>query len=99
MAYMDPLLFTKTSHKHGKKSDFFSLGVILWEISSGKLPCKGLMTTEYIVIFRLNGSRDGPVSGTPKKYIELYSECWGEDPDKRPPCEEVYKRLKLLEQP
>src|SRR5438128_9905521 len=98
-AYKDPLSFTDPSYRRGKKSDVFSLGVILWEISSGKLPCKGFTMIADIVIFRLNGSRDEPVPGTPEKYIELYSECWDKDPDKRPSCEEIYKTLEFFRRP
>ena len=40
-AYIDPVTFENESYKRGIKSDIFSLGVILWEISSGKSPCEG----------------------------------------------------------
>src|SRR5438128_1289664 len=91
LTYKDPALFKGVSYKHGKKSDIFSFGVILWEISSGKTPCEGHTQSYEIVLYRLKGSRDLPSHGTPEEYINLYSECWDEDPDKRPSCENVYK--------
>ncbi|CAG8580605.1 4171_t:CDS:2 [Paraglomus occultum] len=45
-------------------------------------------------MYRLEGARDPPFPGTPEDYINLYSECWDEDPDKRPSCANVYERLK-----
>jgi len=92
-AYRDPASF-KESYKRGKKSDIFSLGVILWEISSGKIPCEGRIETVDIILYRLDGSRDPPCSGTPEEYINLYSECWHEDANNRPSCETIYTRLK-----
>ena len=95
-AYIDPLLLNETLDRRGKKSDIFSLGVILWEISSGRIPCEGYISAGEVVLCRLQGFRDLPFPGTPEEYIELYSECWNEDPAKRPFCEEVYKRLLML---
>src|SRR5581483_9290285 len=96
MAYIDPLSFKDKSYKHGKQSDIFSLGVILWEISSGKIPCEGVTTNYEILLYRLNGSRDSPFPGTPEQYIDLYSKCWDEDPNRRPSSETVNRLLKLL---
>ncbi|PKC71487.1 kinase-like protein, partial [Rhizophagus irregularis] len=36
--YIDPNKFEQKNYKFNKKSDIYSLGVILWEISSGKPP-------------------------------------------------------------
>jgi len=92
-AYKDPVSLKNSSYKRGKKSDIFSLGVILWEISSGQMPCEGRTEIAPIIVYRLEGSRDPPFSGTPEEYVNLYSECWNEDPSKRPFCENVYKQL------
>ena len=97
-AYIDPLSFKNSSYRRGKKSDIFSLGVILWEISSGKLPCQGAATNYEVFLYRLNDSHDldSTFPGTSECYINLYSECWDENPDKRPICEKVNKVLKSL---
>jgi len=95
-AYIDPLSLKDSSYRRRKKSDIFSLGVILWEISSGKIPCEGATTNYEVLLYRLNGSRDSPFPGTSECYINLYSKCWDEDPDKRPSCEEVNRQLKSL---
>src|SRR6185312_12461199 len=92
-AYKDPASLKNSSYKRGMKSDIFSLGVILWEISSGKVPCGGHIEVVDIIVYRLNGSRDLPFPGAPEEYVNLYSECWDEDPNKRPSCETVYTRL------
>ena len=94
LAYKDPISFKNTSYQLGKKSDIFSLGVILWEITSGKVPCGGRTEAVDIIAYRLQGFRDSPLSETPGEYINLYSECWHEDPDSRPTCESVYTKLK-----
>src|SRR6185369_14437957 len=95
-AYIDPVTFENESYKRGKKSDIFSLGVILWEISSSKNPCEGRIQSFQIIVYRLKGLRDPPSAETPEKYITLYSKCWDSDPNKRPSSEVVYKQLKCL---
>src|SRR6185312_5683516 len=92
-AYKDPVSWENNSYKRGKKADIFSLGVILWEISSGQMPCEGHTESIRIIVYRLKGSRDPPFSGTPEEYVNLYSECWNEDPSKRSSCEYVYEQL------
>src|SRR6185369_5215262 len=97
-AYKDPISFKNTSYQLGKKSDIFSLGVILWEVSSGKVPCGGRTEADDIIAYRLEGFRDLSFSGTPEEYINIYSECWHDDPDNRPVCETVYERLKSCDE-
>ncbi|CAG8637011.1 4359_t:CDS:1, partial [Paraglomus occultum] len=92
-AYKDPASFyfakpngnleleeNQKPNRRGKKSDIFSLGVILWEISSGKIPCEGRTESYAIFIYRSKRCRDAPFPGTPEEYIKLYTECWDEDP-------------------
>src|SRR6185436_12633250 len=92
-AYRDPVAWKDSSYQRGKRSDIFSLGVLLWEISSGQIPCNGRTGTADIILYRLKGFRDSPFPGTSEEYINLYSECWDEDPNKRPWCTNVYMRL------
>ena len=65
-------------------------------ISGGKRPCDGLQNYRDIVAYRLKGSRDAPVSGTPEEYITLYSACWDDVPEKRPSCEHIFDSLSMI---
>ena len=95
-AYIDPLSFNGTLDRRGTESDIFSLGVLLWEVSSGRIPCEGRTLIHEVILYRLQGSRDPPFPGTPKDYIKLYSDCWSEDPKLRPSSGDVYRRLQLM---
>ena len=72
IAYVDPQHFRK--QKANKKSDVYSVGVLLWEISSGKKPFEShdnfpdatLMSTI------LSGKREIPIPDTPDDYIDIY---------------------------
>ena len=95
-AYVDSQCYKIQNYKKDKRSDIYSLGVLLWEIRSGYPPFLNI-TTWNISYKIVNGDRERPIIGTPQFYIDLYQECWKDDPSLRPNIEQVYERLKKLE--
>jgi serine/threonine protein kinase len=71
--YTDPQLFKY--QKASKKSDVYSVGVLLWEISSGQKPFKSDDNcNQAVLIYKiLDGKRETPISGTPMDYINIYT--------------------------
>ncbi|GBC10195.1 hypothetical protein RclHR1_09420003 [Rhizophagus clarus] len=94
--YIDPQCFKQDRYKKDKKSDIYSLGVLLWEISSGHPPF--LDNPRNVLCFQINYNnlREEPIEGTPLKYQKLYQECWNSEPNSRPDIEEVYEILSQL---
>ena len=71
-AYIDPQCYIKINYKRNEKSDIYSLGVLFWEISSGKPPFSD------VPIYRINleivnGKREIPIPDTPIDYINIYT--------------------------
>ncbi|CAI2176531.1 3517_t:CDS:2 [Funneliformis geosporum] len=64
-------------------SDIYSIGMLMWEISSGKQPFVGLEHNYDLVMNIMNGMRPKIVSGTPLEYANLMVQCWDADPLKR----------------
>ena len=94
-AYIEPQC-KNSSYKRNEKSDIYSLGVVLWEISSGRIPFHNL--DKHDIWYRVcNGLRETPVNNTPSEYQKLYQECWDEDPDLRPDINRVYNTLIRLQ--
>ena len=82
------------ANKHDTRGDVYSLGVIFWEISAdGAIPFAdaGILAFAYI----LQGVRETPVKDTPAEYVTLYSECWDDDPEKRPKLSKILTRLDI----
>ena len=96
IAYLDPKCFNGNDSKRDEKSDIFSLGIVLWEISSRESPCSEFDSISDIQLYRLNGGRHNVIPGTPEVYKNLYMECWDNSSEKRPTSEECYHRLKNI---
>ncbi|GES78394.1 kinase-like domain-containing protein [Rhizophagus clarus] len=73
-------------------SDIYSIGILMWEISSGQPPF--LCKHNYdLAIKIINGMRPKIIPGTPLKYKELMEQCWDADPTKRPNAITLIKEL------
>ena len=92
--YIEPQCIKNIKYKKDKKSDIYSLGVLLWEITSEHPPFYE-MTRELLVLHvGIRELREQPVKDTPVDYVRLYQECWDKDPDLRPGIDKVYEKLK-----
>ncbi|GBC06913.1 hypothetical protein RclHR1_07130012 [Rhizophagus clarus] len=94
--YVDPKKFGDQSYTLDKKSDVYSVGILLWEILNGKPPFEG--KTALVLAFQiLQGLREKVNSDNLLiDYVKLYTECWNNEPEKRPSMHEVAKRLKAI---
>ncbi|GBC22171.2 kinase-like domain-containing protein [Rhizophagus irregularis DAOM 181602=DAOM 197198] len=73
-----------------------SIGVLLWEISSGKPPFHEEINKIGLIYNISQGRREEIIPDTPSDYSTLYTECWNNEPSKRPTVHEVVNRLKML---
>ena len=73
--YIDPKKFHETNsqlYSLNEKSDVYSVGVLLWEISSGQQPLKDVPYFRLIVQIP-QGLRETPIPNTPEDYVKLYT--------------------------
>ncbi|CAB4488115.1 unnamed protein product [Rhizophagus irregularis] len=93
------------AHKGGKqikkfdlneKSDIYSLGVIFWELSSGKKPFADDEYDSPLAMKIEKGLRKGIIERTPEKYYNLYTKCWDGDPEKRPTIQKIIMILESM---
>ncbi|RGB37180.1 kinase-like domain-containing protein [Rhizophagus diaphanus] len=104
LPYIDPQLFKNQTdddkkYKANEKSDVYSVGVLLWEISSGRIPFKSYDTFHQqpkLMVEILSGKRETPVADTPIDYLNIYKKCWEDNPDDRPNIQQVLSDLKSI---
>ncbi|PKC56366.1 hypothetical protein RhiirA1_474102 [Rhizophagus irregularis] len=96
--YIDPQSFNSTTSLYvlNEKSDVYSIGVLLWEISSGRPPFSDELNYLGLVMKIFQGLREKPILDTPKEYIKIYTECWNIEPDNRPTINQVVVKLKAI---
>ncbi|GBC07561.1 hypothetical protein RclHR1_07530010 [Rhizophagus clarus] len=95
--YIDPKKFSSNRaqvYKLNEKSDVYSLGILLWEISSGQSPFSSEPYDLTLALEISKGLREEIVPGTPPNYAKLYTDCWNGEPYYRPTTSEVVTRLK-----
>ncbi|RHZ66125.1 hypothetical protein Glove_309g141 [Diversispora epigaea] len=93
--YVDPqyLELFNTIGKN-KSSDIFSLGIILWELSSGNLPFEMESWPDVDLLNNIvNGKREMFIPGTPPKFKEICTDCWKHNGNSRPYISQVVKNL------
>jgi serine/threonine protein kinase len=86
--YVEPQCLRSVDYMRNKKSDVYSLGVLLWEITSGHPPFHKA-ERDMLGYHIGRGQREEPIKGTPPEYQQLYQRCWDGDPEKRPDINEV----------
>jgi len=92
--YIAPEVFKV--QKYTTASDIYSLGMVMWELMTGRSPLWDQIKDINLIIKICDGLRPPIVTNAPKGYIELMKECWNSDPKKRPTAIEFYKEIKKI---
>ncbi|RHZ89626.1 hypothetical protein Glove_13g53 [Diversispora epigaea] len=88
LPYIAPEVLNK--HQYSQASDIYSVGIIMWFISTGKKPFANRAYDTELAVDIFNGLRLKTHKNTPQCYIELMELCWHKDPSKRPNAETIY---------
>ncbi|PKY44181.1 kinase-like protein, partial [Rhizophagus irregularis] len=97
IAYIDPKRLEDYFYEYNDKSDIYSLGILMWELSSGRPPFSDKNISDSLLKTDLiGGRREEPVPDTPYEYLKLYKSCWDLEPNKRPSISQVFSKLVKL---
>ncbi|CAJ0639438.1 8839_t:CDS:2, partial [Entrophospora sp. SA101] len=94
MRYTD---LRRIRYPKNEKSDIFSLGVLLWQISSCRPPYESIKNYEHLYPYNIREILILSLTiRTPEEYFDLYTRCWDAEPDNRPDIKFVVECLEEL---
>uniref|UniRef100_A0A0E0F8J3 non-specific serine/threonine protein kinase n=1 Tax=Oryza meridionalis TaxID=40149 RepID=A0A0E0F8J3_9ORYZ len=80
-----------------EKSDVYSYGVILWEISTQKIPWDNLNTMQVVGAVGFMDHRLDIPSDVDPHWASMIESCWDSDPQRRPSFQELLDQLRDLQ--
>eukprot|EP01042_Synura_sphagnicola_P036372 gene36372-biopygen3618 len=88
LRWMAPELFFPRA-VYTQKSDVYSLGWVLWELASRRIPFQEAPSIELISKWVKEGVREGIPEDCPAGLANVIKDCWDGDPAKRPEANAV----------
>jgi serine/threonine protein kinase len=89
--YIAPEIFKGT--KFSKASDIYSLGMIMWECTTGCRPFANIEHNHNLIFNIIDGKRPEITEDTPEFLANLMKRCWDSNPKNRPTVREVNEDL------
>ncbi|GET01598.1 kinase-like domain-containing protein [Rhizophagus clarus] len=91
--YIAPEIFKGASFS--KASDIYSMGMIMWELTTGCKPFSNIVHDTDLIYKIIDGERPKITDDTPEDFANLMKKCWNSDPKKRPSAKKVCERFNL----
>ena len=91
--YIAPEIFKGS--KFSKESDIYSMGMIMWELTTGCKPFDNIEHDTDFIYNIIDGKRPEFTNDTPEDFANLMKKCWNSDPKKRHSAKKICEILNL----
>ncbi|GES96370.1 kinase-like domain-containing protein [Rhizophagus clarus] len=85
--YIAPEVFKGAAFS--KKSDIYSMGMIMWELTTGCKPFDNVEHNTELIYKIIDGNKPEITNDTPVCYAYLMERCWNSNPSERPSAKEI----------
>ncbi|RGB33736.1 kinase-like domain-containing protein, partial [Rhizophagus diaphanus] len=85
--YIAPEIFEGS--EFSKESDIYSMGMIMWELTTGCKPFANIDHDANLIYKIIDGKQPEITNDTPECFANLMKRCWNPDPSKRPLISEI----------
>jgi serine/threonine protein kinase len=91
--YIAPEIFNGV--EFSKASDIYSMGMIMWELTTGCKPFANIEHDADLIYKIIDGERPIITDDTPEDFANFIKKCWSSDPKKRPSAKKICENLNL----
>lgn len=95
-SFLAPERFPAQRPVYTAACDIYSLGVIFWHITSGRIPFASRLREPMLLRELMDGLREEIVPGTPREFRDLIVKCWDVKPSRRLKIDVVIAILQTL---
>ncbi|KAF9358699.1 hypothetical protein BGX26_001135 [Mortierella sp. AD094] len=95
-SFLAPERFPTKRPIYSAACDIYSLGVIFWHISSGRIPFAKRLRDPALLRELMDGRREEIVPGTPREFRDMLVKCWDVNPARRLKIDVVIAILQTL---
>ncbi|CAF3328149.1 unnamed protein product [Rotaria sp. Silwood2] len=79
--------------RHTEASDIYAIGIVFWELASGREPYEDA-DDSMISVFVKEGGRLNIPENIPPWFVELITKSWAQEPKQRPTCQDLITSLR-----
>jgi serine/threonine protein kinase len=91
--YVAPEIFKGVNFS--KASDIYSMGMIIWELTTGCKPFSNIEHDSEFIYEIIDGKRPKITNDTPEYFADLMNKCWDSDLLKRPSATKINRTIGL----
>ncbi|XP_058135701.1 mixed lineage kinase domain-like protein [Dasypus novemcinctus] len=92
-AYISPQLLINVYNKYDVKAEIYSFGIVLWEITTGKIPFEGCDSRKIHELVGLKQHQQPLGEDCPPVLQEVVEACLAYEPSGRPSVDEILTKL------
>nr|XP_031536686.1 mixed lineage kinase domain-like protein isoform X1 [Vicugna pacos] len=92
-AYVSPQRLKNVYDKYDIKAEIYSFGIVLWEITTGKIPFEGCDSKKIYQLVAVKRYQEPLGEDCPFQLLEIIDDCRAYDPSRRPFVKEILERL------
>ncbi|XP_066098789.1 mixed lineage kinase domain-like protein [Saccopteryx bilineata] len=96
IAYISPQRLENVYNKYDMKAEIYSFGIVLWEITTGKIPFEGCNSKKMYQLVAVNRHQEPLDEDCPSQLREIIDDCRAYEPSRRPSVNEILEKLDVF---
>ncbi|KAM8774122.1 mixed lineage kinase domain-like protein isoform 1-T2 [Rhynchonycteris naso] len=96
IAYISPQRLENVYNKYDMKAEIYSFGIVLWEITTGKIPFEGCNSKKMYQLVAVDRYQEPLGEDCPSQLQEIIDDCRAYEPSRRPSVNKILEKLAVF---